>query len=508
MRRMLFQCDLLSDVIVTANAATEGGHESLDYLPGSAFLGIAAKKYQEFASDAYAVFHAAGVSFGDAHPVDGDGGRTLRQPAAWFTEKGESVGEGSLYVHHRIPKEKFGQLTKSGTQLKQARGGFFNPSTGKIVKCGDKRFAVKSAYDADKRRAADSLLFGYEALPGGSSWQFEVRVDDDDRLAEKVKAALEGEHNIGRSRSAQFGRCQIKFTEDAPDNSGSIPPGEVVIYAESHLAFFDKFGQPTIAPELKYLGIPGIKRIIWEKCQVRNLSYAPWNAKRKSRDADRVCIAKGSVLVVETDAPINPADHAMGIGVYRNEGFGRVIFNPAFLDADESGLAKVKLSKDERQSTINRPSIVESEPESDEILRNWLDAEAAKQKREKDILAKVNEFVEKHGSKFKGKFASQWGEVRAIAQTAKSHDDLYDKLFKEPISRRNQQGDIRVDDGGGYLMHGRSQERWNKQGRRNALEKFLEENKTLNPELCVKLAAEMAKCAGQAPGFTKEMNDA
>ena len=50
-------------------------------------------------------------------------------------------------------------------------------------------------------------------------------------------------------------------------------------------------------------------RINWEKSQILTKSFAPWNYTRKTRDADRVCIDKGSVIIVE-NANISPVEYA------------------------------------------------------------------------------------------------------------------------------------------------------------------------------------------------------
>ena len=39
-----FKCTLLSDVILNQKAATEGPNQTLDFIPGSCFLGIVASQ--------------------------------------------------------------------------------------------------------------------------------------------------------------------------------------------------------------------------------------------------------------------------------------------------------------------------------------------------------------------------------------------------------------------------------------------------------------------------------
>lgn len=44
MTTLQFKCTLLSDVILNQKAATEGPNQTLDFIPGSNFLGIVASK--------------------------------------------------------------------------------------------------------------------------------------------------------------------------------------------------------------------------------------------------------------------------------------------------------------------------------------------------------------------------------------------------------------------------------------------------------------------------------
>ena len=44
MTTIKFKCTLLSDVILNQKAATDGPNKTLDFIPGSSFLGIAASR--------------------------------------------------------------------------------------------------------------------------------------------------------------------------------------------------------------------------------------------------------------------------------------------------------------------------------------------------------------------------------------------------------------------------------------------------------------------------------
>ena len=64
-----YSATLLSDIIITSNASTEGYSESLDYIPGSKFLGIVAGKLydEQNINKTLDLFHNGVVKYSDAN---------------------------------------------------------------------------------------------------------------------------------------------------------------------------------------------------------------------------------------------------------------------------------------------------------------------------------------------------------------------------------------------------------------------------------------------------------
>lgn len=460
-----FRCVALADLVLSAASATEGDHGSLDFIPGGCLLGVAASRlYGAGGERAWRLFHSGKVRFGDAHPSVG-GVRGLRVPAALFRPK---FGGEERYVHHRV--EDFDKVLS--LQLKQCRNGFyaFGPDVATQVDVS-RAFAIKSAYDAEKRRSADEKMFGYESIARGTEFLFEVEFDDDALdLRDDVVAALLGERRIGRSRSAQYGLVRIEMADFAPVSTSSGRQGEVVVYADGRLVFFDGNGMPTFRPAPAQLGIyaPG-SSIVWEKCQVRTFQYAPWNFKRQSFDADRCGIEKGSVFVVKTPATVGETAY---VGAYQNEGFGKVVYNPAFLDvnAGENGRSPLQFRKAEVGEDKPVAHCAVATP-----LLSFLRRERGRAGRTAAAYKLVDEFVKTNRGIFRGEaFASQWGTIRSIAMS--SPDAIIE----------------RIDD---YLGHGVARDKWEERGRRNALLSFLRNRveAAVLRDVVINLAAEMAK---------------
>lgn len=509
MKTLKFKCRLLSDVILNQSAATEGSNSTLDFIPGNVFLGIVARHYNDFGDRAAEVFHSGRVRFGDAHPVcvnaEKKALRTLHVPASLFYPKLKSATE-VCYVHHAYDRDKDHEgHDREPQQLKQCRQGFyaFADEVGYPAEL-QRTFSLKSAYDRKHRRAMDEKMFGYEALDAGAEFLFSVEVDSDD-LADKICHYLKGRQHIGRSRTAQYGEVDIEKWEfqETSSNENLLTIGNerfVAVYADSRLIFLDNNGEPTFQPSAEDLGVES-GEIDWEKSQVRTFQYAPWNGQRKTRDQDRCGIEKGSVFVIK-DAKAQKFTSKY-VGKYQNEGFGRVIYNPDFLDykPESNGMAAYKL---EKNNTPTPPS-TDKQSLSGTPLLNFVARKMKEHEAEQFIYEQVNKFVHNNEKKFSNaKFASQWGHIRSIAMKERSYEDIMFHLFDQQKMKTTTKENIKKNVDKAYLTHGVAAEKWKKYGRRKNLEDFLENiNKEgaqkgygdIVAKALINLAAEMAKKA-------------
>ncbi len=484
MKTLQFRCKLLSDVILNRKAATEGPNQTLDFIPGSCFLGIVASKlypkekeknnenYEQKMKRAWEIFHSGQVRFGDAHPSEGEI-RGLKIPASMFYPKLKPDGF-KYYIHHTIPENLLESDEYKKMQLKQCRSGFytFTNKEAKQVKT-ETNFAIKSAYDKDKRRSKDEQMYGYESLQEGQELYFDVQVDNED-LVEEIKDALikGGSKRVGRSRTAQYGLVEITLFDYSETASGGSQNNIVTVYADGRLIFLDKYGLPTFRPEAKDLGLPEGANILWEKSQIRTFQYSPWNYQRKCFDTDRCGIEKGSVFVVDVTGLSDLKFESNYIGSYNNEGFGKVIYNPEFLKAKEDGKSFYNIvdGKIEGASKLEKKSL------SGSPLLNYIQRQQSEETKENDIFSNVNKWVNDNKTAFQGKekFASQWGAIRGIALATKE-----DSRIKENVIT--------------YISHGVKSSDWDG-NRRKKLEEFMDKCDTSNiRESLVNLAAEMAK---------------
>lgn len=488
MKTIHFKCTLLPDLIITANAATEGNQQTNDFIPGNTFLGLAAGKLYKHmdADDAMILFHSGKVRFSDAHPLINDT-VALRVPASWYVKKGDELSKG-LYIHHHIPENGIKDKDGNPIQIKQQRQGFFYYNGGYITYKPQTNFAIKSAYDIKTRRSKDAQMYGYESLEAGSVWHFEISFDDEaSHLENQIRENICGETSIGRSSSAQYGLVEIEEIKTSGFNGvaqSNFNDGEnLIIYAVSRLIFLDDFGQPTFTPEPSHFGLSK-GQIDWNKSQIRTFQYAPYNGKRRTREADRCGIEKGSVIYIEgassDDLDIVKANR--GFGRYLNEGFGKILINPLFLYTDKpDGRAGFEISQTEINPPVEHVGSEISNPENkvDHAVLSYLIMEKNKKEKQLEIYNSVNQYVKDNAPFFRGgKFASQWGAIRKLAMKASTKEKLTTELF---------------EDNKGYLVHGVAKEKW--EGKKTQrLQAFLG---NLDDEIAIKtivnLAAEMAK---------------
>lgn len=477
MKTLTYQCTLLTDIVLNAKSATEGANQTLDFIPGNNFLGITASKlYAEVdAHTAWLIFHSGKVRFGDAHLLVNNC-RCVKAPAAMYYPKLGSAAE-ECYVYHSLSQPWSSDLREK--QLKQLRNGFYAfTSKGDAIEArAEKVFMVKSAYDRERRCSKDNCMYGYEALCAGSEMAFTVEIDDDveDKVYPMIEQALIGNKHLGRSRTAQYGLVSIKPCAFEEAGTCDKPVGELVtIYADGRLIFYNEDGFPTYQPTAQQLHLPKGSEIRWDLSQIRTFCYAPWNYKRQAYDTDRCGLEKGSVIVAKCPSAIACRDAY--VGAYCNEGFGKVVYNPCFLNAKSDGRTTFTF----REVARDVADCAQEKDLPHTPLIELLDARKKVEEQEYGIYESVNAFVEQYGSRFKNAaFASQWGTIRSIAMAHADEGKLMDELFKEPR---------------GYLVHGTAKDKWAEKGRLSLLRDFcVNTSHGLLQRALVNLASEMAK---------------
>jgi hypothetical protein len=464
-----YKCTLLSDVILTSMASTEGYKESLNYISGTKFMGIVAKIYKDYAAQKKMdLFHNGTVHFGDATPMIDGNETTVKVPFSWSYAKGGKLSD-SIYLHHKLD---------STNQLRQAREGYFSPNTKSFITL-EQGFSIKSAYDPETRRTKEGQMYGYFSLKKGTTWAFEVQ-DNSGQYADEIKQLLIGKHRIGKSKSAEYGLVEITYLSEKKEENPTIYQDEIIVYAQSNLCFYDDFGKCTAVPKVEQLVGTKNAKIDWAKSQVRSRNYQTWNVHRKNRDADRLIIESGSTFLIKLNEPINSTFLNGGVGSHKTEGFGKVLINPDFLMSETENLS---FSLKKGDFTSKRTYAFNGNSDDDDVFK-FLENRKIGNDFDYKIDKKVNDFIRDKGFFFKGENGkgvtnSQWGVLRNYAKNAENKE-----FFEKFVLHKDS----------GFLHRGQSESVWRANGRREKLEQYLN---TLSPDeylpFVVKLSNQMAK---------------
>lgn len=469
-KTLKFKCTLESDIVLSQTSSSEGNQKTLDFIPGNNFLGIVAKElYADGSVESLELFHSGKVRFGDAHPSV-NGIRGLKVPASMYYPKLSSARK-ECYIHHLTNHDATAIRDK---QLKQCREGFYSFDEVKGVYVDlHKNFTIKSAYDSQKRRSKDHQMFGYEALSKGLIMYFEIETELSDEMNQTIIDAICGEKHIGRSRSAEFGLVNIELADytDMASTESASATDDITVYADGRLIFFDENGEPTYQPTAEDFGINGGK-IDWAKSQIRTFQYAPWNGKRHTYDTERCGIEKGSVFVIKLNGASCP-ERSQYVGWYKNEGFGKVIYNPAFLKGspNEQGKALYTLEdyEDDKEVIPNEDKPVSSLIDFLLNKRNATESNQTVYQIVQDAVVLFEPYFRK------GTFASQWGSIRNIAMISPDSHVLISYIDS-------------------YLSHGIAKDKWEERGRKKRLDDFMKANKDKDLQsIMINLASEMAK---------------
>jgi len=486
MKTHYFKCILKTDIVVNASLATEGNMTTLDYIPGSNFLGIVAGALYNNSNskeELYDIFHSGKVSFGDALISNGNN-VSYTVPFSLFQDKlNKGLGETGkdTWVHHKLGNQRPKNVKEEFIQLKQQRSGFLN-SNNDFIKKVEKQFSLKSAHNRKERRSAEGKMFGFESIKKGQEFIFSV-VFQDESFEKQVTDVLLGNHRIGKSKTAQYGQVTIEPVDGIKSFSNQdTKDKQLVIYAESNLCFLNEYGQTTFQPEPSDFGIEGIDKnaIDWNLSQIRTYSYSPWNNQRNTTNTQRDTIVKGSVIIINLNEDIDVSKLKTQVGEYNAEGLGRVIYNPEFLEVDDKGLWTFKVKKIEQKQ--KNKSVEYKEIKTSTTLGGFLHAKLAEENKDLAIGKAVIDVIEKAPKlTHKEITKSQWGGIRTKATNESDIDELMDELFKDKT---------------GYLVHGVAAEKiWDKNrgARRKALKEVIEKNRKLGTKFVARLASDIAK---------------
>ena len=449
MKRQALCIELLEDCVFSASAASEGGHQSLDRIPGAALLGAAAsRRYHALdRRDAYTLFHSGKLRFSDATPWDGHA-PGWPTPLCWHYEKLADYKRKDPDATRLQADKIINRLhdpAEQQRQIKQLRGGYVH-ADGRYTTPA-RQLRLKTAIAPETGRAEEAQLFGYDALLRGQSFIAFIEADDDidQKQFDDILDALSGEQLLGRSRSAEYGRCRIAEVDHAPPGPGNSESG-IILWLLSDLALADEFGNPKTEPAAEDFGLGGCK-IDWARSFLRTRRYSPWNGARQGYDSERLVLQAGSVIALSgtpDDAEAPQCLHENGAGLHREAGLGRIWVNPPLLTTARPRfdvLAPLSRADGEVEKPANDPLIQWLERRADidwrEIVETLVRQHLAMYNDAIDAARRFNGIT---GDVDYGPSRSQWAEVGNIARN-RTGRSIFEKLFDGDQARIKPKGE-------------------------------------------------------------------
>lgn len=457
----VFQIDieLLDDVVISVTSATTG-HTTLDYIPGAALMGAAARNlFARLKERKGALALALGkISFGNGTPAMRPGTGTVSMPLSLYHAKEAEYSMGGKLLPGAVSnfaKTAYEESDLKRLQAVQIRGGWLDQATGRTMKPARTQ-TLKTAVDTDVTKyetAEKAALFGYEALAAGSRFCAGIEVDGADaELCEVVRETFGGRKiRLGRSKGTEFGRARCTLSDAGPTLGSAENGGSVMLLALSDLALVDKNGFPTLYPDPVLFGLGDGWHLDEERTHLRFRYFSQWNAKRGAPDLERQVISKGSVMVFTGPAGSTPPPSTR-VGLGQAEGLGRVQVQPMFLSSKTLCFSGAERDQNNEFPVAgNEPAFVS------EDISEWI-----KERHETRMLdLKANALATKWcGSwgRAPGKVsASQWGRLEECARVAVTVEQLEATLGDGRENRATIFG------------HGRMREKWNVGNPENSL---------------------------------------
>lgn len=433
---LYFKVELLDDIVLSQRTATVGEHKSLDYIPGSVFLGIAASKHYSKISkdDAWNLFHTSKVRFCNAYPMISEK-RTIPMPLSLHSEKVPRSGKENSVLNFVCP-----EIKEEGIQYRQYRNGYVGFDNDKIIiDMPLKTSRMRTAIDGKTGTAAKSQLYGYESLNAGQS--FIGKIEWDDSVAELITPIInifnDGEVlHIGRSKTASYGRVKVSKIEIMDNKVRDICGTSFSILAVSDLCLKNPItGIPELNLLPEFLGLGNDWILDKTKSFSRPLCLYQYNGHRKEIEMQKTLISKGSVFTFKSDKELTLSEKESvisavkyGIGDAKGQGFGEI----ALFEVGKE-FVKENVKKD------NSPEVQKLSDEEQKWLE-WLKPIFITKDVEEKVKKGLNEFEKlcksiKQFQTFGDDFVfwpgnAQWSRILETTRKCRTKNELFTILFE------------------------------------------------------------------------------
>ena len=342
---------LIEPVILSTPVSDQNTISTTDYLPGTAIRGMLAWRTIDrlgidgaVAYDHQAFHHlflAGGLSIGPAFPTYEE---TVFHPTPLCLQRRKDDLHQEVY--NLLKANDDGIVEKLDTAEEDTRqiGGLVAVSADdndnevlyrlEPAKTFHFHGSRKDARIAGRSTASQGAIFTYESLDAGQEFRGEILGSDSDLKYLKELLCTTFTANLGRSRSAQYGRVEVKFEDDQP--LPNLATGMTVqITTLSPLLLRNEMGFPDVSENALCASFvaffPNGVSIEIDKIFAAVTTFESFNSSMRIKTPIEVGFAEGSSFIV-TISGISPDDFkagitqlaTVGLGERTAEGFGKV----------------------------------------------------------------------------------------------------------------------------------------------------------------------------------------
>ncbi len=456
MYKLDYTITTLSPVIISKNSGDPNMIATEDYISGSSILGALAYHYIQKnnikSSNAQEDetftnwFLKEDIIFCNAYIYDVKNDKTYL-PTPLSIHKTKDTAE-SRQCYDLIFKDAE-EISSKTSYL----GGFANITGSTIYSCEVKKsLHFHHERDYQKGSTVEGIIFNYESIDAGQTFRGMLLSRQEDTLKAFINAfGASLNLNIGKSRTAQYGRVRLQFSTPTPFalNADYDAEDELSLTFISPAIIYNENGSSTA--DIKSLHKAIGEDIEIKKAFIKSSQYEGYHSAWRVKKPSEICITEGSCLLIKVnDNALNNLKELelTGIGQRTNEGFGRFLIG---LQREEE-LSVLPFEKEYKKPNIPMPdsvkiiciSLIKDQITKQVCIEAINDAKSFSNNITKSLISRLEAMMRKDGKM----------QIDKLRKTAKDKLEGCDndkvrlkdfllkdsqELLKEPISKKSFQ---------------------------------------------------------------------
>ncbi len=202
----------------------------------------------------------------------------------------------------------------------------------------DKSINFHHERDNESGTSKEGMIFNYESIEKEQIFSGFISGSDEELKSVRELLPVDGIVNIGRSKNSQYGRAKFEWLDNEAimqtiEKDYPVGIEDISLTFLSDVILYNEFGHAVASAEIleKYLRtrLTNGKACI-KKAFIKTGIVESYVAKWKMKKPSDICFLAGSCFLLsgltDSDLKILAAIQETGIGMRRQEGYGRIVF--------------------------------------------------------------------------------------------------------------------------------------------------------------------------------------